>query len=247
MAAARTTIGCALVALLAACEPTIGDAPGIGVDNRPDPVDAGEDVVVIDAQPLPDLPDAGSEDVLLVQTTSEQILAQNSIACVEQDADGNAVQNRQNSYYRVFELADFGVTGGLDVNSVRFGVESAVSPETVQPATVIVYTLAGGELLLANLTEIGRAAVSVSDQTQGVIDVPVTATAPAGATLVAEVLIPDSNTGNRMFIGSNTLGESAPSFLRAPAAGCDLIEPTPMAEVSPEPVHLVLSISGTRL
>jgi hypothetical protein len=237
---------CAALAALAACSPTIGDAPpGIRGSN---PADAGDEPLPprVDAEPI-ELPDAGAGEVALVQTRSEEILDDHSIACVEMDDNNNPVQNRENSYYRVFDLAEADVQGTLEVSSVRVGVESAQATDGLaQPGEVRLYTL-DGEFLIANLDLVNSVEIQIEPQTQSRIDVPITGTFAPGSTLVVELFIPDSSEGRLFFIGSNNLGETAPSYLRAPAAGCDFIEPTRFADVGPDfdDIAIVLSVRGT--
>lgn len=242
----RTMIVSAAAALAAACQPTIGDAPGIG--NGIATPDAGPDEVPRpDARPPiepPPQPDGGPTEEILSQTTSDKILDLHSIACVEQDDEGNPIQNRENSYYRVFTLADEGIDSDFNVTSVRIAVESASTPDSsAQPATVRLHTLAG-DLLIANMTQIASADIEVAPQGQTSIDVPIEATVPAGSTLVLELFIPDSAVGRLFFIGSNDLGQTAPGYLRAPAAGCDFVEPTDLALFGFGDVHMVMSVSG---
>ena len=63
--------------------------------------------------------------------------------------------------------------------------------------------------------------MNVADQALTVLTVPLAASVPAGALeMVLEVFTPNGQTaGHSFFIGSNNLGESAPSYLQAPACG----------------------------
>jgi hypothetical protein len=246
-------------ALLVACQPTIGDAPpvlgggGSAVDAAPgqpdrpdasivDPVDAaggsggdgdGDD-------------DSGGEQVTLDQNVDDEILDLHSIGCVEQDGDGNPVQNRENSYYRLFDLDDEGVTGDLDVTEVHVGIQSAATPDdSAQPITVRLHEV-NGELLLANMTELASTDLDVEPQTGTILDVPLAARVDAGSQLAVEVFVPNSTVGRLLFIGSNDAGQTAPSYIRAPLGNCAITEPTDFADVAdgfPD-VHIILSVSG---
>jgi hypothetical protein len=235
---------------LAACKPTIGDAPGIGSGGPR--ADGGTDVELPDAAPRADAaprppPSDQPTDVTLRQTESDQIIDLNSIACVDRP-DGVPVRNLENSYYRVFDLAAAGVDGELAVTSVQIGVESAVKADGgAQPATVRLHTLEG-DLLIENLEELVAKPIDIEPQEQTSIDVAIAADVAAGSTLVVELFVPEApDEGTLFFMGSNNLGESAPSYLRAPSTGCDFIEPTEFADVGegfPD-VHIVMSVSGT--
>jgi hypothetical protein len=239
----------AAVALLAACQPTIGDAPGIGRgEARPD---AGFDPPRPDAAPDPGVPtpDGGRTERTLSQNMSDEIEDLHSIACINRDDDGNPIETRENSYYRVFVLEEERVEGDFEVSAVRFGIESATSPdEDAQPATVRLHTLEG-EFLTESLTELAAVTVDVEPQEGTYLEVPIRATVAAGSTLVAELFIENSTSGRLFFIGSNSQGQTAPSYIRAPSSGCVIPEPTDLAEVAqgfPD-VHIILSVKGTEL
>lgn len=239
---------------LAACQPTIGDAPGIGSGvplsdaapgNGGDPstVDGGS------IEPRPDGGPGGPRDVTLSQTTSDQILDLHSRACVEQDDEDQPVQNRENSYYRVFDLPAAGIDGDFEVSSVTFGIESASTlDDSSQPATVRIHTLEG-DLLVSGLSQVASKDIQITPQGQTTLEVPISTAVAAGSTVVAELFIPNSTEGRLFFIGSNNLGETEPGYLRAPASGCDFIEPTEFDNVggAGSEIHIVLQISGTEL
>ena len=69
-------------------------------------------------------------------------------------------------HLRVFDLAAFGLATGMDVTEVEIGVEDAQGATGSQPLTVNLYvkTNPAAPLTFANLTSIGTAATSVSDQ-----------------------------------------------------------------------------------
>jgi len=190
--------------------------------------------------------DAMPTAVTLTQSSSQDITPQNSVACIESDANGNPIEHRENSFYRVFALDALGVSGRLETSSVAVGVQSAQSPNPDQPMSVVLHTLAGNDLELDRLTEIGRADIRVANQGAGIIEVPLAATVEADSKLVVELYLPDAaGGGNLLFPGSNTAAQTGPTYLRAPAAGCDLVEPTDVAAIGFPDMHLVLSVSGT--
>jgi hypothetical protein len=254
MGTVKTMFAAGALVTLVACQPTIGDAPGIGGagsrsdgglpgggDPGPDSGGPGE--------PSPDSGPGAPQAVTLSQTTSDQILDAHAIGCVEQDDDGSAIQNRDNSYYRVFNLDQQQIEGDLDVTSVTIGVESAVTPDGgAQPATARLYTLEGA-LLVANMSQIASTDFNIEPQNQTTLEVPLTASVPAGSALVFELFIPGATDGGTLFfIGSNDLGQTAPGYLRAPSSGCDFIEPTDFETVGgaefPD-IHIVMMVSGT--
>jgi len=249
MGARQSMLLSVAAAVLVACQPTIGDAPNIGggvampdaaVGEPPPPTRPDASI------PVEPAADAGPDDVTLSQNESDEILDLHSIGCVEQDDDGNPVQNRENSYYRMFDLTAEGITGDLEVSSVRIGVESASTEDgAAQPATVRLHAVAG-ELELANMTQLATVDVAIESQGGGTIDVPIEATVAAGSRVAVELFVPDSDVGRLFFIGTNDQPQRGPSYIRAPAAGCDLVEPTDLAVVPPgfPDVHIVMSVSG---
>jgi hypothetical protein len=251
-------------AFLVACQPTIGDAPpvlgggGSGADAGPGGGSERPDAAVFDEVDAGGFPgdgddgDDGDDDlgvqlVTLSQNTDDVILAEHSVGCVQQDGDGNPVQNRENSYYRLFDLEDEGVDGDLDVTEVHVGIESArTADDSAQPITVRLHQV-DGEFIVANMTELASTELDVEPQTGTILDVPLTARVDAGSQLAVEVFVPNSTVVGRLFfIGSNDAGQTAPSFIRAPLGNCAIAQPTDFADVPPgfPDVHIILSVSG---
>lgn len=232
---------CALVASTA-CNAAVGEPQGER-EEAPAPVDAGgEEEPDQDESPLG--PDAAPVAVTLSQSTSEEITPIHSVACVENDANGNPIRHLENSVYRLFNLEELGVTGRLEVSSVKLAIESASSPEGSQPATVRLHTVSGNNFTLDRMTEIASAELTIPDQEAQYLEVPLTATVEAGSRLAVEVHVPESVATTRLFfVGANGGGQSGPSYLRATA--CGLVEPTDLASIAFPEVHMVLSISGT--
>ena len=224
-----------------------GGAPGEPDAAQPE-IDSS--VVVLDAPPpqLDAQPIDGSieppvpVDVTISQTTNNTIAAPNTVACVDFfDA------TTEHSYYRVFPLADYGITGDFHVKSVQFAVEAAESGSgTTQGATINVgtytgaiaantATLAGGQWFPA-----ASAGVTVSDGASMMMNVPIDVVIPAGSKLMVELRSPDD--GNRFFPGSNKSGETYPSFVRMPACEDGINSYTTLGY----DVDLVMTVTGTK-
>ncbi len=183
--------------------------------------------------PMPEAPD-GMET--LTHSVSQEIISGNSVAC------NNGSAHTDNSYLRTFTLSDFGITSDFSIVEVDMGIEMASGGSGVQPVEVRLYTL-DGDLLWENMTLIGQAAVEISDQELTHFAIPVTGVAPAGSTLVVEFFTPDGNTGgNLLFVGSNNLGQTAPSYLAA--ADCGATEPTDVADIGFPEMHIVMNVTG---
>lgn len=190
---------------------------------------------------LPDLVTPASTGITLTHSRSQTVTFFNSIAC----ADPQTGFTADNGYLRTFTLADFGLTDGFDVSEVSFGVEWL---DMEQQVTVNLYTLdTGAEFVYANLTRVGSADTTLEPLPPGavtMVSVPVTGQIPGDATLVVEVDVPDmTGTGGALFIGSNSAGQTAPSYLRANA--CGIGEPTDVASLGAGGMHIVMNVTGT--
>lgn len=174
--------------------------------------------------------------VLLTQSTSQSIVALNSVSC------NTGGIHADNSYFRVYDMT--GYPDGFDVCEVQVGVEEAVGAGGTQPVTVNVYSNTGGAFPAGTPTLLGTAAVNIPDSSLTVISVPLAASFPAGGTeMVVEVFTPDgSAAGNSFFIGSNNLGESGPSYLLA--ADCGVTVPTPTGAIGFGNMQIVLDVGG---
>ncbi|GAB4144779.1 MAG: hypothetical protein Fur0021_01620 [Candidatus Promineifilaceae bacterium] len=184
---------------------------------------------------------ATPEDLVTITHSASQSIVQfNSVSC---NAGG---LHTDNSYLREFDLDSFGLTNGLEVLEVEFGVEQAASGDgTGQPVSINLYTKINpaAPLTFGNLAPIGSADVIVADQALTVETVAVNGVAPAGSVLVVEVFTPEGQTdGNSFFIGSNPNGETAPSYLAA--AACGLPEPATTGSIGFPNMHIVMNVTG---
>ena len=175
----------------------------------------------------------------ITHSASQSIIAGNSVSC---NLGG---LHTGNSYLREFDLPAFGIGSAFGVTQVQIGVEQALGAGGSQPVTVNLYTKIdpAAPLTFGNLSPIGTATATVSDQSLTLLTVPVVGTAPAGSVLVVEIFTPDGVTaGNTFLIGSNNLGQTAPSYLAA--AGCGVPEPTPTGDLGFPGMHIVMNVTG---
>lgn len=180
---------------------------------------------------LADLPDG---TVTLTHSASQEIAADNTVAC------SSLGLTADNGYLRTFTLEDFDIVSDFTVTDVSFGVEAVnVNPITV---TVRLYTLDAEPLVYANMTPIGSADVTLQPQALQMVSVPVSGVAPAGSTLVVEIDAPDTRTTSGFFAGSNSAGETAPTYIRS--ATCGMPEPVAMASAGFPGTHLVMNVTG---
>jgi hypothetical protein len=235
---------------LVACASGGSDAPDAAVDDGglpPDgpgvPIDAGIDAMP-DASPI----DAMPVDVALSQSSSLTVLPNNSPGCFFSQTQPWTYES---SYYRLFDLPALGYAGQVSIDHVELGVQRADALDGAQTVTLRLSTLSGA-FQTANLTLRGSIDVVVSDQVQTVlsIDFAPAVVIPAGSRLVVELFVADStDTGsgehNIFFVGSNTDGETAPSYVRAPGGGCNVVQPTAFDDLAFPDVHMVMRVAGT--
>ncbi len=175
------------------------------------------------------------EPIVLSHSVSDMIQDDNSFVC----NSGNA------SFFRTFNLTEFGIEEGFQVEQVSFGVETALDLlGSGQSITVNLYLL-NGELAASNLTQIGSTSITLSNQTLAIATVPITGTVPANGTLVVEILREASLLGypvSFFAIGANDLGQSDPTYFQA--SGCGVSEIVDLASVGFPEMHVVMSVVG---
>jgi hypothetical protein len=214
----------------------------------PDSPPGTPDARVLPPDAMVSMPDASPTGgtITLNQAGSNSIVVGNAVSC----NDGSPFfDTAENSYYRAFKLSDYGVFGTFHTQHVDFGVETAAAGGASQSVTVNLYTYTGAvgtTLDTTAMTKIGSSTVTVPDTTAGeMLTANITANAPASATIVAEVFVPDGETvGNELFIGSNTGSETASGYIRAPA--CSTATPTELSSLGlSSQMTLILSVTGS--
>lgn len=247
------------LAFVAACA-TAGYESGDDDDDTIVVVDSGPGAPDAATQPRPDASTGGTPDastgapveITMSQSTAMSITELNTVACILSDSlTGEPLYHRQNSYYRAFALSSYGVSGAFTVSKVTLGVESASALSGgSQSASVVLHTVSGA-FPAGTLTLVGSQAFNVPDTaTSTLIEVPMSAVVPAGSTMVVEISIPDGEItadapGNILFLGSNDLGETGPTYLKA--ADCGVTAPQTSAELGFATMQLVLAVTGTHV
>jgi len=212
-----------------------GDGNG-GGDDGPPPIDA----VPIDAPP----------QMVTFSQNNNATVTGGSFACSQSNF------TRENSYYRVFPLADHGVTGMFQVQMVTFAVQTATAGGApVQQAAQVkigryMGTAGGSSIDLAQVMPINAAAVMIPDSATGSVNVPITGTIPSG-NLIVELAIPDGLAAqNTFFIGTNAAGETKPGYIRSPV--CNVLAPIGMNALGMQQspplakADLIMTVSGLR-
>ena len=223
-----------------------GEVDDSGGDDDGD--NTGDDIGIPDAGGggLPDgghvdPPDAGGGGggpVTVTHSSSMGLEAGTGISCTSD------VGNARNSWYRVFDLPAMGITGALEVSKVTIGIQEADGDgDDLQPLTVKLHRLQGA-FVTANLSELGRTKIDVQDGSLQIIEVPLTASVPAGTTLVAEMMVPNGQglfDGDFLFPGANNDGQTGPTWVRSE---CGSNQPEDAAAIGFPDFHLVLSVDA---
>jgi hypothetical protein len=239
---------CLLVLLaIAGCAKAGKENSIIGGLNDAGAASDGDDFPEADASPI----DAPPQQVTLAQTTSNTITRNHSFACIVDNTGGISYQN---SYYRVFTLADHGITSTLHITEVTFGIESASAGGVAitQPAQIKLGTYtatpAGTTLDPTRIVNTVTTSIQIPDGEGTTMTVPIKEDLEPTTNLIVELAIPDGRAkGNSFFIGTNGLGERKPGYTRGP--DCDYLSPTTMAKVATDigagETDIVLTVTGT--
>jgi hypothetical protein len=253
---AVVVVGCAT----ASREEVVGGRP----DGGPGGGGSGKDADIIplpDAAPLPDAP-AGQQQVTLSQTTDNTMAVGKAIAC-SSSVLGVPIGTRDNSWYRVFKLADYGITSPFALQRITFYSDYAYGGTGVtQPATLKIGTytgtLDGDTIATASISSLQSIPITIpdADSSNGVdppviTDVNPALMIPAGSNLVIELALPDGyNDGNFYYIGVSAGGEAHKGYIRATPSGCGFT--TPRSLTSPTALNrpdnsILLTVTGTKM
>jgi hypothetical protein len=177
-------------------------------------------------------------------TNTSTITVGNSVSC---NAGG---LHTDNSYFRAFTLSAFNPP--LDqlqflIQNVTFGIEQATSTAATQPITVRLFDSSANPPTNATIgAAISTQAIALAPQAGTIFSQNLTVQPVllnASDILAVEVFTPNGQTaGNGFFIGSNALGQSGPSFIRA--ADCGLADIGNLAGIGFPNMHIVMTVSG---
>ena len=179
---------------------------------------------------------------MITQSASQAISTW--VGCV----DSTTGATRENSYWRAFNVSDYGIgpNDTYSIASVDVGIFNADAAGPTQLITVNLYAASNFPVgFPASLTLIGTTTAAVTDQSNTVLNVPISAEVPAGVSqIVLEVAVPDgTGAGNIFLMGANSSGETGPSYVTAPF--CNVLVPTTTADVGFPTAHWVMNINGS--
>ena len=187
----------------------------------------------------------GQAVTLWHNTNTTTIANNNTQICVN-----GATNHWDNSHWRSFTPSAFGfTTGTFTITGVRIGIEvaNAGGAATTQPINVRIYTNSGGAFPAGTRTQIASLATTVADGNFYFQDIAITGPVlPVTTEIVVEIHTPSSSPagGNFLRLGSNNLGQSAPSYRSS--GTCGPANPTDMATTGAPFTHLLIGvISGS--
>jgi hypothetical protein len=179
------------------------------------------------------------ERVRLEQTADSDIAPGLSLAC--SDANGT----KENSWYRVFRLADFGIDGAFTVYRVNFGVQTAIGEQRVKVALGTYDGDAGAvELDTTKIDMLGLTTLAVPEGKAYMAQANFAGVVvPAGSNLVVEVKTEGRGDGAFFYLGATAAQEVIPGYLRAPT--CNTPSPLMTSVLGYLKTHLVIAVSGS--
>lgn len=218
---ALLSVGCAKAGPTDIPDP--GFSADAGISVRPD---GTTNVPVPDAAPLPDA--SSGQQTQTLQQTNDMTVSPSEVGCKYTDPFfGTVIASAENHWYRVFTLADYGITGAFNLQRVSFLTDWALSGTgTSQPATIRVGTYGGtveaDTLDPAQITMITSANITIpnADATAGQpapVVTDIAAAIPAGSNLIIEIASPDGiGDESIFFLGVSDGGEAKKSYISSP-------------------------------
>ncbi len=151
------------------------------------------------------------------------------------------------SWFRLFSLAQSGVSGTFHVEHVTIGVCFAVGMPDVQ---LKLSTYGGGlndtMLDVSKVTALAQNTVAIPPtQITELVQAPITTDVPAGSLLLVEVGVIDLNgTGEQFNMGMTAASETKPGYLKSPL--CGPTAPTTTTAAGLPNAHVVLTVTGSQ-
>jgi hypothetical protein len=178
----------------------------------------------------------------ITHSLSQEIVAGNSTACF----DDKTGFTRENTYWRAFDMNTF--TGGqaYDISSISFGVEQSSGNGLGQDLDVVLWTNNGAPFPGGTLEPLAIFFLTIINDSSFMVEIPLDqTTVPAGTLeLVMEVSSPNGvDQGNIFLIGSNSAGQTGPSYIQA--ADCGWPDPVDLASIGFPDMHMVFNVDGS--
>ncbi len=174
----------------------------------------------------------------------EQTQGDNAVASGLSLACSDLAGTKENSWYRMFALPEFGVDKPFVVNRVNFGVQTAIGAQRVK-VSVGTYAGAAGSVQLdaKKIDVLGLTTINVPEGKQQMLQANFPSIAvPADANLIVEVKSEGISENAFFYLGATQSPELVPGYLRAP--GCNTPDPMMTSALGYSQTHLVISVSG---
>ena len=199
--------------------------------------DTGGGSNMADAAPHIDSPTGGTTQTLSQSTSNTDSGV--GIACGP-TAGGYTLKN---SYYRVFTLSDYGISGVFHVSGVDF-VASGVAGSPPIKVSVGTYNGTVSSASLSGTISLAQSANLNPGTGTNSIHVPLTA--DISGNLVIEIDQTTDGTaanGYTFYPGANASGETKPGYIMA--TGCSVNTPTNITTAAGATVNLIMSVTGS--
>ncbi|MGV6829216.1 MAG: T9SS type A sorting domain-containing protein [Flavobacteriales bacterium] len=169
----------------------------------------------------------------------DQIITHSNTQTIEDGAEiacASPTSFRNNSMFQDYDLAgDFGVAGDFVVTAAEVAIGPVSTPSGF-PMTVNIYSTTTGTFPGGTLTLQGTATQTVTNaDAQSIMSFAVSATIPAGESMILEAMIVDDGTDtNFMRFGMNNDGATGPTYIMAADCG------------APDPIDLAVAFGLTQ-
>lgn len=217
---------------------TIGDSN----NNNPDSNTGGTDAMI-------DAPMQGGTQTLSQTTANNDTGA--GIACSGQNATSTVFWTNRNSYYRVFQLSNYGINGTFHVTGIDFIISAASKSPTLNIGIGTYNGTTGGNTINSAGITLTQMTTFAPPDTTTATPQHIAIAADITGNLVVEIDQGTAGTASNallFYMGANEAGESVPSYISS--ADCSLSTPTSMdaeAQAQPTPTHanMVLTVTGS--
>ena len=214
---------------------TIGDSN----NNNPD-ADMHIDAMI-------DGPPMGGGTQTLSQTTANND-TQVGLACGA--ANTTTSWTSRNSYYRVFQLSNYGINGTFHVTGIDFIVSAAANSPTLNIGVGSYNGTTGGNTINTAGISLTQTTTFTPTDTSTAVPQHIDIATDVTGNLIVEIDQGTAGTATTplmFYIGANEAGESAPGYISS--ADCSLTTPTSMdseAQMQATPTHanMVLTVTG---
>lgn len=197
----------------------------------------------------------GGDEVSITHSAETTFLEGGGVACA--GPTGAVTYTTDNSYWRLFDLAEFEIADDVNVTDVDMGLTVTLTPELTEldAVTQLKFYTVDGDFVQDNLTLIDSVEYVVTEEFNGVptiVNIPVEGiTIPGGSTFAFEWTTYSGNSEDtglsgdyQIRFGQNAEGQTGSTYLSSPV-GCGIVEPTPAEDLGAfGDLHWVLVVNG---